>query len=39
LDAALDFTYWATYEYAPTHFYDEMRGIADGEISLKILAP
>jgi len=29
LDVALDFTYYATYDYAPKHFYEEIRGIAD----------
>lgn len=29
LDAALDFTEWATKEYTNPTFYDEMRGIAD----------
>jgi hypothetical protein len=30
LDAALDFTYYATLSYTPSHFYDELSGIADG---------
>lgn len=29
LDAALDFTEWATREYTGKYFYDELRGIAD----------
>jgi isopenicillin-N N-acyltransferase like protein len=30
LDAALDFTEWATKEYTGAYFYEELRGIADG---------
>jgi hypothetical protein len=29
LDVAMDLTYYATYDYAPKHFYEEIRGIAD----------
>jgi len=29
LDAALDWTYYMTVEYTPSHFYDEIRGLVD----------
>jgi len=29
LDVALDFTYEATYNYTPPHFYQELQGLAD----------
>jgi len=29
LDAALDLTYYATLDYTPAHFYQEMQGISD----------
>ena len=36
LDVALDFTYYATIEYTPPHFYEEMRGISDGKKILNL---
>jgi isopenicillin-N N-acyltransferase-like protein len=30
LDAALDFTYYATRDYTPAHWFEELQGLADG---------